>query len=34
MKRYLLFKGVDYYPSGGWEDFKGDYDSVDEIINC
>jgi hypothetical protein len=30
VKRYLLFYGDNYYPSGGWDDFKGDFDSVDE----
>lgn len=28
MKRYLLFCGYDYYPSGGWSDFVGSYDSI------
>ena len=28
MKRYLLFHGTHYYPSGGWEDFHDSYDSV------
>ena len=30
MKRFLLFSGDHYYPSGGWKDFCGDYDSVEE----
>jgi hypothetical protein len=30
MKRYLLFAGSFYYPAGGWSDFLGDFDSVDE----
>lgn len=30
MKRYLLFAYDDYYPSGGWNDFKGSFDSVEE----
>jgi hypothetical protein len=25
MKRFLLFAGPEYYPYGGWEDFKGDF---------
>ena len=29
MKRYLLFTGNQYYPSGGMEDFKGSFDTVD-----
>ncbi len=32
MKRFLLFAGDDYYPSGGWGDFVGSYDSVEEAI--
>jgi hypothetical protein len=27
MKRYLLFAGDEYYPAGGWEDFRGDFDN-------
>lgn len=27
--KYLLFAGSHYYPNGGWEDFKGDFDSVE-----
>lgn len=30
MKKYLLFIGSTYYPSGGVEDFKGDFDSIEE----
>jgi hypothetical protein len=30
MKRYLLFSGWDYYPRGGWNDFKGSFDTVDK----
>jgi hypothetical protein len=30
MKRYLMFAGSHYYPCGGWEDFKGCYDTVEE----
>ncbi len=29
MKQFLLFAGDQYYPSGGWSDFQGDFDSVD-----
>lgn len=29
MKRYLLFVVKRYYPSGGWEDFRGDFDTAD-----
>lgn len=30
MKRYLLFEGAEYYPGGGWDDFTGDFDTVEE----
>lgn len=30
MKRFWLFQGDDYYPSGGMGDFCGDFDSVEE----
>jgi hypothetical protein len=32
MKRYLLFTGNQYYPSGGWSDFKGSFDTVEEAL--
>ena len=31
MRRYLLFVYDHYYPYGGWADFKGSYDSLEEI---
>ena len=30
MKRYLLFAYDEYYPSGGWYDFRGSFDSIEE----
>lgn len=30
MSRFLLFAGNDYYPAGGWGDFKGDFDTQEE----
>lgn len=30
MKRYLLFAGDCYYPCGGWSDFRGSFDNLDE----
>jgi hypothetical protein len=30
MKRYLLFGGENYYPGGGWHDFKGSYPTREE----
>lgn len=32
MKRYLLFAGSLYYPSGGWDDFIASFDTVDECV--
>ncbi len=29
-KRFLLFAFDCYYPTGGWNDFIGSYDSLDE----
>lgn len=31
MKRYLLFSGCDYYPSGGVEDFVRSFESPKAI---
>lgn len=30
MKRFLLFAGESFYPSGGWHDFIADFDSLNE----
>ncbi len=30
MKRFLLFDGDTYYPAGGWHDFAGSFDTLDE----
>lgn len=30
MKKFMLFGHDAYYPSGGWGDFKGDFDTVAE----
>jgi hypothetical protein len=32
LKPYLLFAGDNYYPSGGWDDFAGEFDSADDAI--
>jgi len=29
MKRYLVFAGADYYPSGGWGDFIDSFDDIE-----
>ena len=35
MKRFLVFMYSEYYPAGGWNDFKGSFDSKEEILdNC
>lgn len=34
VKRYLLFYGDNYYPSGGWGDFQGDFDSLDDAVEA
>lgn len=34
MKRYLLFMYDNYYPYGGWSDFKGDFDTVEEAYSA
>lgn len=30
LKRFLVFMGSVFYPCGGWNDFKGDFSSLDE----
>jgi len=34
MERYLLFRGRNYYPSGGIDDLVGDYKTLIEAINA
>lgn len=34
VKRYLLFAGDQYYPVGGWDDFKGSFDTPDEAVDA
>lgn len=34
MKRYLAFAGSVYYPSGGMDDFCGDFDTQDEATSA
>ena len=29
MKRYMLFSGYNYYPSGGMNDFCGSFDTIE-----
>lgn len=28
--RYLVFAGQYYYPSGGWDDYRAQFDNLDE----
>ena len=30
LKRFLVFDYLEYYPSGGWCDFEGSYDTIEE----
>lgn len=30
MKRYLAFSGTAYFPLGGWGDFDGEFDTIEE----
>ena len=32
VKRYLLFGGYQYYPSGGWHDFVTSFDDPKEAV--
>lgn len=34
IKRYLVFGGYNYYPSGGWDDFIDSFDDVSEAQAC
>jgi len=31
--KFLLFAGDNYYPSGGWSDFKGIFDSIEDALD-
>ena len=33
MKKILLFWGMDYEERGGWDDFLGSFDTVEEAKN-
>ncbi len=32
MKRFLLFAMSQYYPRGGWDDFRDSYDTKEEAV--
>ncbi|WP_034299021.1 hypothetical protein [Herbaspirillum sp. RV1423] len=34
MKRYAVFAGPYYYPAGGWDDFVGFIDALDEVATA
>ena len=30
--RFIAFAGDDYYPQGGWNDFLGGFDSIQDAV--
>lgn len=32
MKQFILFGGDQYYPRGGWSDFMGHFDTLNEAV--
>lgn len=32
LKKYLLFAFDNFYPSGGWSDFQGDFETLEEAL--
>lgn len=32
MNKYLVFSGYDFYPSGGFEDFKGSFEDFESAV--
>ena len=32
MKKFLVFGGEHYYARGGWQDLKGECDTLDEAV--
>lgn len=32
LKRFLVFKGDHYYPGGGWRDFRGDFEYLEDAL--
>jgi hypothetical protein len=34
MKRFLVFSSDYYYPAGGWDDFRGDFDTAEHAFKC
>lgn len=33
-RRFLLFAGADYYPSGGWDDYVSAHATEDEAVRA
>jgi len=33
LSKFLVFCGDNYYPSGGWEEFKGSFGTLEDAIN-
>lgn len=33
MKRYAVFSFWEFYPTGGWNDFVGSFDTLDEAMS-
>ena len=33
IKRFLVFTYDEYYPTGGWNDFRGSFETEQEIFN-
>jgi len=33
MKRYLIFVGDNYYPEGGWKDYRGSLDTLEAALS-
>jgi len=34
MKRFAVFDYPEFYPGGGWNDFEGWYDSLEEALSA
>jgi hypothetical protein len=34
LKRFALFRGLDYYPEGGWDDLHDTYSSLEEALEA
>lgn len=32
MKRYMIFSGPLYYPTGGMDEFLADFDTIEEVL--